>query len=139
MFTGVSDRPARNRAVRRLFFVFAAGTVYYLFVRLTGITLFCPVQKVTGLACPGCGISHFFMDLAEFRFADAFLENVAVASLIPVWGLSVAAVYIKNGAAGVKSSRFLNALAWVSVAILAVFGVVRNLPGCAFLLPSYLR
>ena len=79
------------------------------------------------------------MDIAGLRFYDAFRENVATAVILPLLGVSFAAVYIKSGAQGVKSSRFLRILAWGGVAALAVFGVLRNLPGFEFLLPSYLR
>ena len=35
--------------------------------------------------------------------------------------------------------RAENILLWGSVAVLLLFGVLRNLPGLEFLLPSYLR
>ena len=139
MFAGASNLLSKHKILRGVLILLAVGAAYYAFVKLTGLSLFCPIQKITGRACPGCGISHFCMDLVEFRFAEAFRENVAVAVLLPVWGVSAAAVYLKNGAQGFKKSRALNILAWVSVVLLVVFGVVRNLPGCEFLLPSYMQ
>lgn len=128
-----------SRSLRAGAAFLALGVAYYAFVRLTGITLFCPFQKLTGLACPGCGMAHMCTDILELRFYDAFRENAAAAVILPFLGISAACVALKKGAAAVSRSRPLNIALWVCVALLVAFGIVRNLPGCEFLLPSYLR
>ena len=130
---------ARHKFLRFLIVIITLGAAYYALMRLTGLSLFCPVNKLTGLACPGCGVTHFFVHILHFEFAEAFRENLAISVLIPVWAVTAAAVGIKNGFSGFYQNRFVKSLAWVSVALLIIFGVVRNLPGCEFLLPSYMR
>lgn len=130
---------ARHKLLRSFIIIALLGAAYYVFMRVTGLSLFCPVNKLFHVACPGCGVTHFFTRLINFEFAEAMRENVAVALLIPVWAVSLAAVGIKRRFKGVTGSRYIKILAWVSVALLVVFGVVRNLPGCEALLPSYMR
>lgn len=38
---------------------FLLGLAYYIVTQLTPLRIPCLFQKITGLACPGCGISHF--------------------------------------------------------------------------------
>ncbi len=120
--------------------VLAAGAVYWLFVLLTGVGVPCLFQTVTGLACPGCGATHFFTEAFQLRFANAARENLALAVLLPVWAVSLAlgALFRKDRSKRLLDSRFFVILAWASAAALLVFGVVRNLPGCESLLPSYM-
>ena len=117
----------------------ALGLAYYGFCRLTGLSIPCVFHAVTGLACPGCGATHFFLALARLDFAAAAQENLALAVLLPVWGTGWLIDFLIRPRWLHPRSRAVTAATWVSVALLLSFGVVRNLPGCAFLLPLYMR
>lgn len=115
------------------------GFVYLLLVEFTPFRLICVFQRLTGLACPGCGISHFFIDLAHFRFADAVRENLAVAVLAPFWAVVLCIRAVWNPACLRKQGVLYNVFTWGTLALVLVFGVLRNLPGFEFLLPLYLQ
>lgn len=39
------------------------GMLYAVFIKITGISIPCLFREITGLKCPGCGITTFFMNL----------------------------------------------------------------------------
>jgi hypothetical protein len=47
---------------------FLLGLAYYIITQLTPLRIPCLFQKITGLACPGCGISHFCIRLLHLDF-----------------------------------------------------------------------
>lgn len=115
------------------------GFAYYLLIQFTPFHLFCPFQRITKLACPGCGITHFLVRLLHFDIPGAVQENVAVAGLILLWGplLFIRAVWHPKWLQ--KNGRFERILAYICVILLLAFGILRNLPGMEFLLPSSMR
>ena len=130
----------RTRALRLLkwgVLLCLAGGGYALFVRLTGIGIPCPIYALTGLYCPGCGVSRFCLALLQLDLYAALRSNPALFFLLPV-GIAVAVPsavrYIRTGKQG--PARWQTVLVWVMIAVLLVFGVLRNLPAFAFLAPQ---
>ena len=84
---------------RRQLRVFAGflllGGAYYLVTLLTPLRIPCIFQKLTGFACPGCGVSHFCMKLLRLDIPGAVRENLALAVLSPLWlaGLCIRALW----------------------------------------------
>ena len=112
------------------------GGLYSIFTLLTGWGIPCPVHLLTGWSCPGCGISRFFLALLRLDVKGALSQNLAVAVLLPLWmGVGVVEFWW-NPKALEEPSTLLRVLELASVILLAVFGVLRNLPGFEFLLPS---
>ncbi len=113
--------------------------LYYLMVTLTPLYIPCVFHLVTGLACPGCGVSTLLVKLSRLDIMGAISENYCIALLIPVWLISFI-VY----AAGYprllrNNSKGLNIIAWGSIILLIIFGIVRNIPGFELLLPTAMR
>lgn len=119
--------------------LFLLGLAYYIVTQLTPLRIPCLFQKVTGLACPGCGISHFCIRLLHLDFLGAARENLAIALLSPLWLAAFLVRVLWNPKWFAKGSKGENLLLWGSVVVLLLFGVVRNLPHMEFLLPSYLQ
>lgn len=99
---------------------------YYLFVRITGMAIPCVFHEVTGLLCPGCGITRMFLALGRLDLATAFRWNPGVFVLLPfaaadaVW---CTFLYIRHGKI---ESRIHNVFVWVVLVLLLVFAVARN-------------
>ena len=108
----------------------AAGFLYYIFVSLTGLYIPCIFRLITGLKCPGCGISHMLVNLAHFRVAEAFAENPFAFVLLPfaaVYGIYRARKYIFRND---RTYRKWENKAAVAVIVAAVmFGIFRNITG----------
>ena len=115
------------------------GFAYYLLIQFTPFHLFCLFQRITKLACPGCGITHFLVRLLHFDIPGAVQVNVAVAGLILLWGPLLFIRVIWHPKWLQKNGRFERILACICVVLLLLFGILRNLPGMEFLLPSSMR
>ncbi len=111
------------------------GALYCVFTLLTGIGIPCIFREITGLHCPGCGVSRFFLHLVRFDFIGAISQNLAIAILFPLWILVVMVEFFWNPTALQRGSRFNLAMQLAVGILLIVFGILRNLPGFEFLLP----
>ena len=119
--------------------VLMLGMAYFLITQLTPFRIPCLFQKITGFACPGCGVSHFCIRLLHLDIPGAARENLAIAVLAPIWlgAAVIRRVWHPHWLA--KNSRAEKLLLWGSLVFLLLFGVVRNLPHMEFLLPSYFQ
>lgn len=106
----------------------AAGGAYEIFVSRTGIALPCPIRFLTGLKCPGCGVTHMCIALLHFDFAAAFAANPALLLLSPLLAVVFAQyciTYIRKGCW--KMHPFQNVILWICIVVLLLYGVCRNL------------
>lgn len=114
----------------------AAGILYYFMNRLTGFAIACPIHFVTGLYCPGCGVSRMFICLFELDFVGAFHQNAAILISFPILIiLSVFMIvkYIKTGV--MANSMLLNIIFVILICYFILFGILRNFPYFSFLAP----
>lgn len=105
-----------------------AGLLYRIFVSYTGLAIPCLFRKVTGLLCPGCGVTGMCVALLQLDWRGAFsCQPVLFVLLLPLTAVFIcsAAGYVQDGR--FRFARWQNFILYVSVAALAIFGVVRNL------------
>ena len=123
---------AKSRLKRLLLqagLILVIGLAYAVFVGLTGLSIPCPVRALTGLLCPGCGVTRLCMALLRLDFAVAWDANPVLLLLLPVLAALLArqaARYVKSGRSAL--SRGESALVWGMAAVLLLWGVARNLP-----------
>ena len=106
----------------------AAGLAYALWVRFTGLALPCPFHAATGLLCPGCGVTRMCLALLRGDPAGAWAANPVLLLLLPVLGLlavRMALRYVREGRT--LGPHWENVLCWLLIALLAAWGVARNL------------
>ena len=86
----------------------------------------CPFKEVTGLDCPGCGLTRGVRQLVTGHPLAALDHNVLLVALVPVRHLGVA------GLGGLVTRhpppRVGGRRAWALGAFLVAFAVLRNLP-----------
>lgn len=105
------------------------GVVYAVFVRCTGIGLVCPLYFLTGLKCPGCGVTHMCLALLRLDFPAAFAANPVLLLLSPVLAaifVTYSATYIRTGHR--QMYRWQNVVLWSCITILVLYGIIRNVP-----------
>lgn len=116
--------PAKRRKLRTLALVCGIGTVYAVFAaRFGGIP--CPIRLVTGLKCPGCGITTLLLRLLRGDWADAFAANPFLLATSPL----LAAILWRFWWVDTRPGKAWQLTAVVYIAALLIWGVARNLGG----------
>ncbi|MCI8554401.1 MAG: DUF2752 domain-containing protein [Clostridiales bacterium] len=105
------------------------GSGYALFCTLTGWGIPCFFHLLTGLDCPGCGISRLCLALLRLDFAAAFRANAALLLLLPLFAavaFSLLIRYLRTG--DTRPRRWESVLLILTTVLLLLFGILRNLP-----------
>lgn len=87
----------------------------------------CPLLALTGLFCPFCGGLRAVHDLTTGDLTAALSDNVMVVLALPFVVLAVVVARLRRRQ-GRKPVSPPSWAAFVSVAVIVAFGVVRNLP-----------
>lgn len=106
----------------------ALGGAYALFCFCTGYALPCLFHLVTGLKCPGCGVTRMCLSLLRLDFAGAWEANPVLLALLPfglLLAVRLAVRYVQSGSC--RLTRTENIGVWTACAVLLIFGVVRNI------------
>ena len=105
-----------------------AGVVWYFNPSNVNFLPVCPLYSMTGLACPGCGLTRGFHALFHGDVLTALDYNALIPVFAVVLGfffLSMVSVAVRGRgfAVSVLSPKLLTGV----LVLLLVFGVVRNL------------
>lgn len=106
----------------------AVGLLYACICWLVGRPLIpCPFYMVTGLYCPGCGVSRMCLSLLRLDIPAAFAANRLVFLLLPVGAvlaLQIAVRYVRTGEH--LPTRAQQCVLVCMCIALVTFGVLRN-------------
>lgn len=95
----------------------------------------CPIKKIFGIYCAGCGGTRMLKSLLAFQFYKAFRYNSIIFILIiisvPIVIYKII-IYIKKGTIRAPSLKFY----LIVITILALFMILRNIPGFDYLKPT---
>lgn len=107
-----------------------AGAAYACLIAVLGRGLYCPFWQLTGLLCPGCGVTRMCLALLRLDLAGAWRANAALLLALPVLAALAARlmwVYVRTGRR--MPSQGEEHLIWALVVYFLAWGVIRNLPG----------
>lgn len=98
----------------------AVVTVFMFFLEPTQTWWFpaCPLHSLTGLYCPGCGSTRALHSLLHGEFARAFRFNP----------LAVIAPLLLGAIAVAPRATWRPTVGWTILAVVILFGVLRNIP-----------
>jgi hypothetical protein len=91
----------------------------------------CSLHSWTGLHCPGCGSLRALHALTQGDLAGAMKSNLLLTAGAPVLLLVLATRWWRRRDSGLADGIPAWVL-WFFLALVLVFGLVRNLPGSAF-------
>jgi hypothetical protein len=134
--------PRRRRLVRcailALATLFAAGGLFVVaVVPPTEATYYprCQFHQLTGLHCPGCGLTRALHAALNGRFEQALAYNVLAPVILPILAVSVVRslwswVWEEGGEERRyrRPLRWVRHLPWLILVVLLTFWVLRNLP-----------
>lgn len=88
---------------------------------------FCPLYLVTGLYCPACGALRATHDLTHLDLAAAWSQNALWVLVAPAVVIGWAVLVVRR-LRGLPSRPLPTWLGWAGLAVMAIFGILRNLP-----------
>lgn len=117
-----------KRVIGFLLIILSVFLAYALFCNYTGFGIPCLFNLITGLKCPGCGITKMCLSLLRFDFKSAFNYNPAILILFPFFVLiflRAMYVYIKNG--DLNLGKAFDIIIYIIITVLIIFGIFRNI------------
>ena len=131
----VDYRPQR-KLISALIILFAlAGAALMFFVDPTRARYFpkCLSYLFTGLYCPGCGAARSAHALLHGNILKALDFNILFVAAVPVFGYLVASsLSILLRGKPLPEPAFTPTLAWLLVAVVFAFTILRNIPSSPF-------
>lgn len=100
------------------------------------IAIACVFYEITGLYCPGCGITRSILSLIDGNIYQAFRYNPIIFIDIPLIMITSIIDFIYKDNKKVK--KVTNVIYIMLLIITLVFGVLRNIPYFSFLAPTTL-
>lgn len=98
----------------------------------------CIFHKITGLYCPGCGISRMIASIFKLNFYQAFRFNpfLFVLLLLTIIYQIIKLITYKLSTKKIK----LNNIVYIAILIVTIFfGILRNLPQFSYLIPTVVK
>ena len=120
----VSER--KKKVIKTVAALVLTGAAYLLFVKLTGMAVPCIFHLVTGLKCPGCGITTVFCELASFNIKKAFYANAFLFVTFPFIFFEIF-YFIYLYIAGKKNPSVNEKILICYLILLLIWGGIRNL------------
>lgn len=114
----------------------ALGVLYFYNPAHHSFYPFCTFYRVTGWQCPGCGGLRAAHHLVHGEMWTAFRFNPLVVLMLPMAIWLVARRILRRPQPEKFSARAQARWAWIALAVLALFWIVRNLPFEMFRLPA---
>lgn len=119
----MDEKTAKRRRILKVLLIHVgAAALFALWLFLTG----CPLYKLTGVPCPGCGMSRALFSLAKLDFAGAWYYHPLVFFLpLPLLYL----IHRKEWKLPGGKRAAIAVAAAIGIALLAVYVIRALTPG----------
>ncbi len=119
----------RRSLLKRYCIALVILVIYYILKSNELMSIPCPFHYVTGLKCPGCGMTRMCLHLAKGEFRAAFASNAVMFFLAPLFVLAAATKLILVPEFLTPECKAYRIAETAILVILLVFWVVRNIYG----------
>lgn len=108
----------------------AVGIAYFLICYRLGFGLPCMFNKITGLKCPGCGITRMCISLLKGDIYSAWVYNRGVLIILPLIAYFLAReIYLYVRYNNMTLQKWERVVAVIAIIYLLTFALLRNFLG----------
>ncbi len=107
--------------------VIIIGLLYYIQLRIIGISIPCYFNLFTGLECPACGITTVAYAILQGDFMRAFHANIGLVLLAPLLIPTLLVCWFKWITNQHINGKILNICILANIIFLIIWGILRNL------------
>lgn len=118
--------------------IFLILLISYLYLgNKLNIYINCPIKEITGLYCPGCGITRMLQAILQLNFYQAFRYNPLLFISLPFFiFFTIEGIITKKEP---LYNKIPNKILITIIIIFIIYGILRNLPLFDFLAPTIVR
>lgn len=118
--------------------IFLILLISYLYLgNKLNVYINCPIKEITGLYCPGCGITRMLQAILQLNFYQAFRHNPLLFISLPFFiFFTVEGIITKKDP---LYNKIPNKILITIIIIFIIYGILRNLPLFDFLAPTIVR
>lgn len=117
------------KTLKPIFLILLLGIVYVVLIYITDFRIPCPFRYVTGLDCPGCGVSRVILSYLKLDFKTAFYTNPVITVILPI--LFVDFIYHKYHYVVHDNKKDFNKLEnivlYIMIGALILYAVIKNI------------
>lgn len=107
--------------------ILCIGVAYFIFFQCTGVGIPCPFHKITGLKCPGCGVSRMIVSILRLDLAAAFKYNPFLFITVPFLIAYLVCSEIKYVLQGSGRMGKWETLLYVELVLAIAYWILRNI------------
>ena len=118
--------------------IFLIRLISYLYLgNKLNVYINCPIKEITGLYCPGCGITRMLQAILQLNFYQAFRYNPLLFISLPFFiFFTIEGIITKKDP---LYNKIPNKILITIIIIFIIYGILRNLPLFDFLAPTIVR
>ena len=116
-----------HKTVLKYAVVLCVALSYFIFVKFTGIGIPCVFYEITGLKCPGCGISRMSISLISLDINSAFHQNPFLLITGPFIIIYLAVSEVKYVISGNRRMGKWEIFIWIELILALAYGILRNI------------
>ncbi len=117
-----------QRRILATFIAIFIGFLYYLQGIFTGFYIPCMFHAITGLQCPGCGITTAILSLLGGDLQGAVYANFGLTLLLPILIPLLVSIWARWALGKPYYGKITQVLSWACVGVLLLWGIYRNIP-----------
>lgn len=117
------------KTLKPIFVLMLIGGLYVVLIHTTGFKIPCPFKYLTGLDCPGCGVSRVILSYLQLDIKTAFCVNPVITIILPL--ILGDYVYHKYHYVVHNNKKPLNMLEniviYIMIASLVLYAVIKDI------------
>lgn len=128
-----------SKKIKLIFIILILFLYAFIYLKYN-VGIPCIFFEITGLYCPGCGITRAIISLIKLDFIQAFRYNPLIIVVFPF--LLIYIIYSTHCWLFDKKNslhKIPNSILYIILIIIILFGILRNIPHFSYLAPTIIR